>query len=416
MKNVYLFLSALIVLTSTRTATAQEITSFTTDDGLIDNTVNCLVATVEDNKTVMWFGTQEGISKYDGDTWTNFNTTSHTGLIHNTISAIGVDDDGQIWVGTDFGLSFFDGTDWKSYTETDGLADNRVKYLKADGEGNLWIANNDGVSVFDGSTWKSYTKDDGLPFGGVSCIEIAENGDVWLGTGLGGVYIFDGTDFTAITEDDELLDDNITSIEIAPDNNRWIGTAKGITVLDASNKRVKDYTRLFVMPEPDTLNPVTDIEIDTDGSVWAGVYVDYLVTVGGVSNYANSTWTQLEESDGLAGPVVRGLAIDAESNVWIATSTGVSRTDKISSVRKTANQLTHTIYPNPAQETVNVVLKRNQLNSDFESVELYNLNMELISSKRINESQSELTFDVSELSKGMYFVKAGAQTTKLTVK
>ena len=416
MKNVYFSLCALIALTSAKSASAQEITNFTTEDGLINNTVNCLTATVEDNKTVLWFGTQEGISKYDGTTWTNFNTSSHPELVHNTITAIGLDDEGQVWVGTDFGVSFFNGTEWKSYTETDGLADNRVKDLKTDGKGNLWIANNDGVSVFDGSAWKSYTKDDGLPFGGVSCIEVADNGDIWLGTGLGGVYIFDGTDFTAITEDEGLLDDNITSIAIAPNNNRWIGTAKGITVLDASNKRVKNHTRLFVMPEPDTLNPITDIKIDVDGSVWAGVYVDYLVTVGGVSNYANSKWTQFEESDGLAGPVVRGIAIDAESNVWIATSTGVSRTDKISSLSEVKPGTNGTIaYPNPVHETLHIVLDWDQLDPNLELVDLYNLNMELVSSKRINGRQSQLTFDMSELSKGIYFVKAGVSIRKVVV-
>lgn len=417
MKPIYPLFFTLAALFGAHPLSAQTINNFTTEDGLINNAVNCLTTAVEDDKTIVWFGTQEGISKYDGTEWTNFDQTTHPGLIANTITAIGIDNSGQVWVGTDFGVSFYDGSEWKSYTEDDGLADNRVKDIKADGDGKLWIANNDGVSVFDGTDWKSYTQSDGLPFGGVSCIEIADNGDVWLGTGLGGVHVFDGTNFTEITEDEGLLDDNITSIAIAPDNNyRWIGTAKGITVLDASNARIKDYTRPFIMPEPDTLNPVTDIAIDEDGSVWAGIYVDYLVTVGGVSNYANGKWTQFEESDGLAGPVVRGVAIDAESNVWIATSTGVSRTDRISSISElTPHRMGTTVYPNPAQEMVHVVLDWEVLDSDIESIELYNLNMELVSSKRVQEAQQALSFDVNQLSKGMYFLKAGSQTTKLVV-
>ncbi len=41
--------------------------------------------------------------------------------------------------------------------------------------------------------------------------------------------------------------------------------------------------------------------------------------------FAGSEWVDYDEDDGLAGPVVRRLAIDSQNNVWVATSTGISK-------------------------------------------------------------------------------------------
>ncbi|MEM7039113.1 MAG: hypothetical protein AAF570_19205, partial [Bacteroidota bacterium] len=70
---------------------AQTITNYTTTDGLVNDAVNCVTV---GNNDVMWFGTQGGVSSFDGTTWTNFNTTTHPDLVNNAISAIDVADDG----------------------------------------------------------------------------------------------------------------------------------------------------------------------------------------------------------------------------------------------------------------------------------------------------------------------------------
>ena len=141
---------------------AQILTSYTTADGLINDAANCVNVDADDN---VWFGTQGGISKFDGTTWTSFDQTSHPDLVNNVIKAIFIDSDNGIWAGTDFGISHFDGTTWTTYTTDDGLLDNRVFYINQDNDGAMWFGNNDGVSKFDGTTWTSWGISDGLPFG-----------------------------------------------------------------------------------------------------------------------------------------------------------------------------------------------------------------------------------------------------------
>ncbi len=332
---------------------AQTFTNYTTTEGLVNNSVHCLAVDSDDN---LWFGTQEGISFFDGTNWTNYDVDSHPDLVHNTITALAVDSDNNLWIGTDYGVSKFDGTNFTTYTEDDGLADNRIKYINQDTEGNIWFANNDGITIFDGTnTWTSYTMDDGLPFGGTNFVIFNTDGNAWLGTPLAGVLIFDGSNFSTITEDDGLLSDKVTTIAIDATGQKWIGTSDGISVFDENNTFVTHHELIFELPPPDELNPVEDIQIDESGRIWVGVYVEYLVTEGGVSMFAGSEWVDYDEDDGLAGPVVRRLAIDSQNNVWVATSTGIS---KIGGFTSSAFDIdlnnTIQIYPNPTKDKINL--------------------------------------------------------------
>lgn len=391
---------------------AQTFTNYTTSEGLVNNNVNCLAVDASD---VLWFGTQEGISRFDGTTWTHFNAANGTTLADENVLAIAFDNNGILWIGTDFGVSQYDGTTWTTYTDADGLADNRVKYIQADLDNNIWFGNNDGVSVFDGTTWTSYTTADGLPFGGVNFIEIAANGDKYFGTGLGGVYVFDGTTFTAITEDEGLLTDKITSIAIDAQNNKWIGSADGISVLNASNEVVEHHTRIFTIPEPDTLNPVEDVQIDSKGNIWVGVYVDYLVTEGGVSMYNGVEWIDYDVSDGLVGPVVRRLAIDSKDDVWVATSTGVTKISDIPlGVEKIYEATDFELYPNPTTGDLTVYFTK-EFMSKNDKIEVYNVSGQWIKSFDVSYSQQTFDVDLNDLSSGMYFVKIGTQVARIVV-
>ena len=70
----------------------QTFTNYTIDSGLVNNDVLCLDVAGSD---VMWFGTQEGISVFNGTTWIAHTTATDTNLAHNTIQALCVLSDGN---------------------------------------------------------------------------------------------------------------------------------------------------------------------------------------------------------------------------------------------------------------------------------------------------------------------------------
>jgi ligand-binding sensor domain-containing protein len=209
---------------------AQTFTNYTSADGLLSDNVNCLDTDASNN---LWFGTQNGVSMFDGTTWTGYTTTD--GVVDNTIQAIHVATNGDVWVGTDFGASVFASGVWTSYTTTDGLGNNQIKCISEDSDGDIWFGTNNGTSEFDGTNWSSLGTAEGLPFGGVVDIDQHSNGNMYFSTGLGGVYIYDGTAMTSITESEGLLNNRVRALVINDQNNKWVGTADGITVLDNSD-------------------------------------------------------------------------------------------------------------------------------------------------------------------------------------
>jgi ligand-binding sensor domain-containing protein len=387
---------------------AQIFTNYTEADGLISNFVNCVALDADDN---VWFGTKDGISFFDGTTWTNFDQTSHPALVDNNVLALDVDTDNNLWIGTDFGVNKFDGTNWTTYSEADGLADDRIKYINQSDDGRIWFANNDGISILDGTTWTSYVLADGIPFGGINFVTFDTNGKAWLGTPLAGILIFDGTGFSEITENEGLLNDKVRSIAISSENEKWIGTADGISVFDANNNFVEHHELIFELPPPDLLNPVEDVQIDPAGRIWVGVYIDYLVTEGGITMYENSAWTDYNVSDGLVGPVVRRLAIDSENIVWVVTSSGVSRIGEIPTSNfdiEIQNRIQ--VFPNPTSDKVTFEIPIELIGSEFK---IFN-NVGVLLQNGTIRSENQI-IDLKNMADGIYFISIDRTYTKKVI-
>src|SRR5688572_21801952 len=62
------------------------------------------------------------------------------GLPGSTVYCMTQDKDGFLWFGTESGLSRFDGTHFKNFTKEDGLPDNEVIQLFTDSKGRVWMA------------------------------------------------------------------------------------------------------------------------------------------------------------------------------------------------------------------------------------------------------------------------------------
>ena len=402
-------LIAAIAVTMVSNIYAQTVTNYTIADGLLSDNVNALDV---DGANTLWFGTQSGVSVFDGATWVDHTNALDPGLVDNNITAVKVMSNGDVWVGTDFGACIYTGGSWTTYTIAEGLGNNQIKCIEEDGAGNVWFGTNNGASHFDGANWTNFGTADGLPFGGVTALMIQSNGDVWMGSGLGGIMIYDGVAFTAITSAaDGLIDDRMRAMVTDQQDQRWIGTSEGITVLNSSNSYSTHHTTMFSLPAPDTLNPIEDVEMDNFGNIWVGVYVDYLVTEGGVCAYDGSNWTEYHVADGLVGPVIRALAIDGNNDVWVATSTGVTKiSDHAVGVHEFSDESNYAMYPNPATDKVTIQFSDGNTEG---AAYIFNASMQLVEMIEYSPSYEKVSFSVSHLSKGIYFVRTNGVTKKL---
>ncbi len=394
---------------------AQTFTNYTTANGMPHLNVNCLA---EDAVGNMWFGTSSGIAKFDGvSNWTYYTTTSHTGLADNTITAIAVLANGDVWVGTDFGVSVFNGTNFTTYTvAADGLGNDRIKYIAQAANGDVWLGDFSGATKYNSSTFTAYGTAAGLPFGGIDYIDFDSNDDVYMANALFGFIKYDGSTFTTYNTSNGLVSNNVRSITVDASDNKWVGTAEGITVFSNTNTVLDTHASIVAITPPHVLNPVEDVKINSQGDVWAGIYVDYLGTEGGVGvNTGGSTWTDYHVADGLVGPVIRKIHIDQSDNVWVATSIGVTKISFPTGVDNTlmAQENTFSMFPNPTRNKLTIALS--EKNNTDDNIVFYNTTMQMVKQVKIAAYEQSITVSLNDLDRGVYFVKHGAQIAKVMV-
>ncbi|MBL7941432.1 MAG: hypothetical protein JNM00_01615 [Flavobacteriales bacterium] len=117
---------------------------YTSDDGLASSLVyRCM----QDSRGFIWFGTESGVSRFDGRNFDNF--TSESGLADNEVFNIHEDSRGRIWFMTFNGkLSFYhNGKIHNEYTDPflkkAALASSGSSFFE-DSRGNVWIGAYDG--------------------------------------------------------------------------------------------------------------------------------------------------------------------------------------------------------------------------------------------------------------------------------
>jgi|TARA_B110000879_G_scaffold57742_1_gene81217 ligand-binding sensor domain-containing protein len=359
----------------------------------------------------MWFGTQSGIAIYDGSTWEVMTTTTHPGLANNNVSSILVTKDGNVWAAGDFGASFYNGTAWTTYKAIDGLGSSRVTNISEMKNGDIWLSDFNGATHYDGTAFTAYKAADGLPFGGAEDVLEADNGAIILATGLGGVAVFNGVDFKMVTEEDGLVSDNTTALLKDKDGNIWVGTSDGVSVFDDTMKWMTNHTRMYTMPQPDTLNPVEDLAMDSEGNIWSGIYVDYLVTVGGVAKFDGNAWTDYDEEEGVVGPTIRAITVDEKDNIWVTTSSGITRIAFGSASVDRLVQKNVSVYPNPAENKVHINLG---VVSEPVALQLINA-IGAVVLERKGIVDSNVSVDISEFQSGVYTLYVAGATQRVVV-
>jgi len=168
-----------------------------------------------DSANRVWFGTEGGVSMYDGERWQEWNhddgigapnedalpVSQNTGLgtrerhdlsvlvggqesyNPNYVFATLADTNDVIWVGTwGGGVSRYEDGEWRNLSMKDGLAGNIVYSIAQDASGAYWFGTNRGVSRYDGSGFTNFDTETGLPGRDVYAITVTDEDDVWVGT------------------------------------------------------------------------------------------------------------------------------------------------------------------------------------------------------------------------------------------
>lgn len=239
-------------------------TAWDDQDGLPENSVHAITQTADG---YVWFGTEEGLTRFDGVRFVTYTIHNAPGLHSNFIQTLAAGQDGTLWVGTDSGLSQFHpsvtaarGGTFSVLTARDGLTDNNITALCEDREGALWVGTALGLNRIVNGRVENWTSGHGLADAAVRAIAIDSGGTLWVGTENGLSRFVDGH-FVTFTTKEGLTDNKVTALAASPDGSLWIGTM-GHGVAQMIQGRI--VVPRVKMPWPE----VAGLVVDRDGVLW----------------------------------------------------------------------------------------------------------------------------------------------------
>ena len=125
------------------------------EQGLSQNSINCIF---QDSQGFLWFGTQDGLNKFDGYSFEVFkhHPLDSTTISHNWIWDINEDRQGNLWIATWRGLNKYDLNSSKfirylpDKNNPNAINNSRPTSIVEDPLGNLWIGTwGGGISLYD---------------------------------------------------------------------------------------------------------------------------------------------------------------------------------------------------------------------------------------------------------------------------
>jgi signal transduction histidine kinase/ligand-binding sensor domain-containing protein len=285
------------------TASGQEyhFQHLTSDMGLSQGNVSSIA---RDNKGFLWIGTENGLNKFDGYSFTPYHHNSNDpfSLSNDWIFRLKVDSQNRLWVITRNGFHLFDRVNdrfihykfqgeaaflndlfindflfdsassiWiytsvglvkynlitnkienrlESFADIQLLKGLDVRGINKDSKGNLWIVSNSGcykIDIHKRKVIKIILHDDKGKELNISSIDFYEDkkGNFWIATAGQGIFILNSENritHRVNTRNSNLTNDDLNFIKADTDNNIWVGTNSGLNVLSAQKVVANDYS------------------------------------------------------------------------------------------------------------------------------------------------------------------------------
>ena len=299
-------------------------------DGLSQNAVQAIV---QDSRGFMWFGTKDGLNRYDGYQFVVFrhDPFDSTTISDSDVTAIFEDQAGRFWVGTrGGGLSRFDRARERFERFPSGPR-RPVTAIVEDGTG-LWVGT-DGEGLFRLGPEDSFTRvvhdsanPNSLSDDRVRALAVDRRGELWVGTQAG----MDRLDRSVSgaprfmryrpgpAMPNGLIDSSITSIHEDRRGRLWVGSIPGVSVLDSARTRFTHFYhryRRFRYGWGQAL----DLQVDGAGLVWVATSSELMRLDPATGAYRYFLYDQLDPL-GINSNLPTTIYRDRSDVLWIGTN------------------------------------------------------------------------------------------------
>jgi signal transduction histidine kinase/ligand-binding sensor domain-containing protein/CheY-like chemotaxis protein len=323
----------------------------------------------QDHEGYMWFGTMDGLNKYDGNkikVYANIPNDSSS-LIGSEIYDVLEDHDKNLWVGTRKGLSLYlrdkdrfefqkevgnikitdlyedraqhlwlaSGPSIFKYDrkkkvfvkQKDNILDDHIKFMYEDREGTFWVGTYQNLFTYDRKTQELIPQSH-IQVKDINQVFEDSRNNFWVAANDAGLVLYDRAEKSIITKyqhnpqnDNSILSNSIRAITEDDKGKLWIGSQNGgLSILEPDQNRFHNYTNDPGDPESLSFNTIDCFFEDHNQDMWLGTFS------GGVNFirerkftlYRNNPFTK----NSLSHNNVLSMLEDSKGNIWIGTDGG----------------------------------------------------------------------------------------------
>ena len=287
---------------------------FTTVDGLPGMTITDIM---QDKKGYIYIGTYDGLVRFDGVEFVNFNRSLDPKYDFTAVRSIFQDSEDNIWVGhNDEGVTCMapDGETTK-FTKEDGLPHNSIRAICEDHENNIWLGTASGLCYL--TPERRVVIPEGLEELGQYTIQVSKlfcdtAGRVWISTSIANeLFVYTNKTVTKFTGITKIKDPSVNEVTQDKSGALWFGVAPHYAV------RIKDAEEtVFDVGHDHTTGTVMNCVMqDSNGDYW-------FAGDSGVTIVHNGKYTYYDKRNGIADDYINKVMQDREGNIWIAYNRG----------------------------------------------------------------------------------------------
>ena len=309
-------------------------TSLTTKEGLSSNTINAIL---KDRYGLMWFATEDGLDRFDGNSFTVYrNKQGDAGSLQaNEILALHEDKRGNLWIGTSGGsLSLYNRQqdrfiNYPSGKQPGRINNNVIMSICSDAQGRIWIGSFNGVNILDPVTNEiaRLNGPDGLPFSKIClCIVEDEQHFIWIGT-TEGIFRYQPITggfkhyINVPGDPGSVAGNTVSSITQDKKGNIWVGSQEGLSRLNKDGSNFTNYRYSPSDPFSISSNQVRAINCSPTGELWVGTEKG-LDIISDNSNGFKRLSQDYRNIHGLSSQVIRVVYMDKDGIYWLGTTRG----------------------------------------------------------------------------------------------
>lgn len=259
-----------------------------------------------------------------------------TSIAPNPVNTILIDHGGRVWTGNvEAGLNWsYPGSDTFHHITTwnSGLVHNSVSALECDRNGNLWVGTwGGGISILSLDRLRITRNVTASPEFPISFIGVLKydpvNDFMWIGSN-NGIFAYDIASgvIRPVLEDQPY---GCVGACVDEKGRMWIGCQRGLYVFDMKDRRTENGGDLFkhrlISPGETYSDRINCVSVTSDGTIWVGSNGNGIYRLDSEDEDGNMHFSQFSTEQGLANDRVKGIVNDNFGEIWIATDNGLSR-------------------------------------------------------------------------------------------